>query len=225
MSRPLLLDLFCCAGGAGKGYAQAGFDVVGVDIRPQPNYPFRFVQSDALEYLAAHADEFDAFHASPPCQANLHGLAAVNRKLGREWGHVDLIAATREALRATGKPYIIENVVGSKLLAPVQLCGSSFALPIRRHRLFESSVLLMVPACEHDRHREKRYWTSFRPNGEVRRSSVVQIYGQGAEKHEWGPALGIDWMTPDEMTQAIPPAYTEHLGRQLLAALNSERAA
>ena len=207
------------------GYSRAGFDVVGVDVRPQPRYPFAFVHGDALEYVAQHGHEYDAIHASPPCQANLKGLGAANRALGREYDHADLIPETRALLRATGKPYVIENVVGAALLAPVQLCGSSFGLPIRRHRRFESNVLLCVPACEHDRERDAIYWTSYRPGGQVRRSKVVQVYGAGAETHRWGPALGIDWMDRRELTQAIPPAYTEYLGRQLMAILERDRAA
>lgn len=225
MTRPRLLDLFCCAGGAGAGYHRAGFDVVGVDLEPQPRYPFQFVQGDALAYVAAHGHEFDAIHASPPCQANLHGLGAVNRTLGREYAHVDLIPETRALLRASGKPYVIENVVGAALLAPVRVCGSSFGLPIHRHRLFESNVLLLVPECEHDRLRERKYWTSARKKGAANRGFTVQVYGNGGEREQWGPALGIDWMTPDELTQAIPPAYTEHIGRQLLAHLDLQVAA
>jgi hypothetical protein len=216
MSRPLLLDLFCCAGGAAMGYYLAGFDVIGVDVRPQPNYPFAFVQGDAL-CPPFDLRRFDAIHASPPCQANLTGLAAVNRALGRQYDHEDLVPQTRELLRSAGVPYVIEQPMkGARLNAPVVLCGSSFALPIQRHRQFESNVLLLTPACEHDRQREKKYWTGYRPNGETRLSSVVQVYGNGGGREQWGPALGIDWMTPDEMTQAIPPAYTRWIGEQLL---------
>jgi DNA (cytosine-5)-methyltransferase 1 len=222
VSRPRLLDLFCCAGGAAMGYHRAGFDVVGVDVLPQPNYPFAFHQADALTFPL---DGFDAIHASPPCQANIKGLGAVNAALGRENTHVDLIPETRARLRAAGVPYVIENVVGAALLAPVRVCGSAFALPIRRHRMFESNVMLLVPSCEHDREREAKYWTSYQNGVKGRRAKVVQVYGQGAERHEWGPALGIDWMTPGELTQAIPPAYTEHIGRQLLLAVNARRAA
>lgn len=216
------MDLFCCAGGAAMGYHRAGFDVVGVDIEPQPNYPFEFHQADALTFPV---EGFDAIHASPPCQANLHGLGAVNKALGRAYDHVDLIPQTRAKLIAAGVPYAIENVVGASLLAPVRICGSSFGLPIHRHRLFESNVLLMVPACEHDRLTERKYWTSARKKGEQKRAFTVQVYGAGGERHEWGPALGIDWMTPEELTQAIPPAYTECVGRQLLEYLESARAA
>lgn len=222
--KPLLVDLFCKAGGATRGYQQAGFHVVGVDIEPQPNYcGDEFHQADALTFPL---DRFDAAHASPPCQANLHGLNAVNRSLGRTVDHPDLIAATRARLVAADIPYVIENVVGAALLGPVRLCGSSFGLPIRRHRLFESNVTLLVPQCEHDREGEKKYWTSFRGKSkQVRRSAVVQVYGSGAETHLWGPALGIDWMTRDELTQAIPPAYTEHIGRQILRVVEAARAA
>jgi DNA (cytosine-5)-methyltransferase 1 len=203
------------------GYHRAGFDVVGVDIKPQPNYPFPFIQADARNFPL---EDIDAIHASPPCQGHIAGLAAANRALGRTYDHdTSDIGIIRARLRETGKPYVIENVVGAALLAPVQYCGSGFGLPIRRHRRFESNVLLIAPPCEHDRETEAKYWTSWRPNGEVRRARVVQVYGAGAERHLWGPALGIDWMTPDELTQAIPPAYTEHVGLQLLRVINAKR--
>lgn len=225
MSRPLLLDTFCKAGGAGRGYHDAGFDVVGVDHEPQPNYPFHFIRADAIAFIDEHGWEYDAIHASPPCQKNLKGLNAVNRALGRTMNHPDLIAGTRAALIRSGKSYVIENVVGAPLINPVQLCGSSFGLPIRRHRRFESNVPLTVPRCDHSWQTEKKYWTSYRRGNNARRSAVVQVYGQGAEKHHWGPALGIDWMTSDELTQAIPPVYTKHIGRQLLAHVAALRAA
>jgi DNA (cytosine-5)-methyltransferase 1 len=195
------------------GYHRAGFDVSGLDIEPQPNYPFAFTRGDALTYPL---DGFDAYHASVPCQAHLAGLAAVNEALGRDYDHPDLVAPMRARLRATGKPFAIECVVGAPLVGAVQFCGSSFGLPIRRHRLFESNVLLMAPPCEHDREGAKKYWTSWIKDGERQRAAVVQVYGNGGEREQWGPALGIDWMTPDELTQAIPPAYTEHIGRQLM---------
>jgi DNA (cytosine-5)-methyltransferase 1 len=202
------------------GYARAGFEVVGVDIRPMPRYPFEFHQADALEYLAEHGREFDAVHASPPCQSYTQ-LAAVNARLGRTQHHPALIEATRAALRATGRPYVIENVVGAPLLNPVRLCGSSFGLPIRRHRLFESSVFLLGLPCNHAWQSEPKYWTSWRPNGERRLSTVVQVYGNGGNQAEWAAALGIDWMNKDELREAIPPAFSEFVGRQLLAALQA----
>jgi hypothetical protein len=219
--RPRLLDLFCAAGGAAMGYHRAGFDVVGVDLLPQPNYPFAFVQADALR-PPVRLEGFDLIHASPPCQAGLAGLAAVNRSLGRTYDHEDLVPQTRDILRASGVPYVIEQPLkGARLHAPIVLCGSSFGLPIHRHRQFECSTLVMGRECEHDRLTEKKYWTGYRPNGETRLSAVVQVYGNGGGREHWGPALGIDWMTPDEMTQAIPPAYTQWIGEQLLPMLEA----
>jgi len=220
MSDPRLLDLFCCAGGAAVGYHRAGFDVVGVDINPQPNYPFEFHQGDALEYLAAHGHEFDAIHASPPCQDYLN-LGRVNDALGRVRGHTRMIAETRDLLIAIGRPYVIENVADAakEMLSPVRICGTSLGLPIRRHRMFESSIDLEGVACSHHLYKTPRYWTSWRPNGEVRLSTVVQVYGNAGGQHEWPAAMGIDWMTPKEMCEAIPPAYTEHIGRQLIDVL------
>lgn len=222
--KPRLLDLFCGAGGAAMGYHRAGFEVVGVDIRPQPNFPFEFHQADARNYSL---EGFDVVHASPPCQVNLRGLTAVNRVLGRQSNHADLIAEIRAQLWAQCVPYVIENVVGAKLFDPIRLCGSSFGLPIRRHRLFETNArhFMLGPFCEHDREREAKYWTGFSPKGERTKSRVVQVYGNGGDRHEWGPALGIDWMTPDELTQAIPPAYTEWVGGHIIELLDCWNAA
>jgi DNA (cytosine-5)-methyltransferase 1 len=231
--RPQLLDLFCKQGGAGKGYADAGFDVVGVDIEPQPLYPFTFIQHDALSVLRNLARDghvlgrhFDAVHASPPCQANVKGLAAVNRTLGRAYNHVDLIAATRALLVASGKPYVIENVVGSALINPVQLCGSSFGLAVQRHRLFETNISVMAPPCAHHLQGDKKYWNATRKPGEpTHTSKVVQVYGNAGDAHLWPQAMGIDWMSTDGLREAIPPAYTEHVGHYLMAHLTTEKAA
>jgi DNA (cytosine-5)-methyltransferase 1 len=219
--RPRLLDLFSGAGGAAKGYQRAGFYVVGVDIEPQPNYcGDEFIQADALTLPLKRVA---AIHASPPCQGYTQ-LAAVNAKLGRAQRHAKLIEDTRALLIATGLPYVIENVVGAPLLDPVRVCGTSFGLPLRRHRLFESNVYLEGTACEHRHFTERRYWTGWRPNGEHRLSTVVQVYGNAADKHEWPDAMGIDWMTYDELAEAIPPAYTEHIGQFLMAAVEAEKA-
>jgi DNA (cytosine-5)-methyltransferase 1 len=220
VNRPKLLDLFCCAGGAGMGYHRAGFDVTGVDINPQPNYPFTFHQGDALTYLADHWREFDAIHASPPCQSYLN-LGAVNRTLGRDYDHPDLVAATRGALAATGLPYVIENVEGAPLRSPARVCGTGLNLPLRRHRLFESNVMLFGIACAHQRYTEPRYWTGWRPDGQHRLSTVVQVYGNAGGREHWPAAMGIDWMTPDEMCEAVPPAFTEFVGQQLLGVVGS----
>jgi DNA (cytosine-5)-methyltransferase 1 len=197
------------------GYHRAGFDVVGVDIVPQPNYPFPFIQADAL-HPPLDLLEFDAIHASPPCQAHVAGMAAANVALGRPSTHADLIPATRAMLRASGRLYVIENVEGAPLLAPIRICATAFGLPMYRHRLFESNVMLWGRQCEHDRQAEAKYWTSWCPNGERRRAKVVQVYGSAADRHLWADAMGIDWMTPAELTQAIPPAYTQWIGEQLM---------
>lgn len=215
--KPRLLDLFCCAGGAARGYQDAGFYVVGVDIEPQPNYAGdEFVQADALTYPL---EGFDAIHASPPCQANVKGMRAVNKALGRVDRHVDLIPPIRERLRQSGAHHVIENVEGADLDNPVRLCGSSFGLPLRRHRLFECSFPIMVPACDHSWQTERKYWTSWRPNGEHRLATVVQVYGNGGSSAEWAEAMGIDWMTRKELAEAIPPAYTRHVGAYLMDAV------
>lgn len=225
--RPRLLDLFCGAGGAAMGYHRAGFDVVGVDIKPQPNYPFEFVQDDALEYLECYLSlrggtphQFDAIHASPPCQAH-SSIAKQARKLGwTQNEHPDLVAPTRDLLNASGLPYIIENVPGAPLVNPTQLCGSSFGLNVRRHRLFElGGWSMMALPCAH-------HWQTPRFRSLDKRiqglASVIGVHGHHnypGERalREW--AMDIDWMSPYELTQAIPPAYTEFIGAQLLAHL------
>jgi DNA (cytosine-5)-methyltransferase 1 len=216
-----LLDAFCCAGGATKGYQQAGFHVTGVDINPQPNYcGDEFIQGDAVEFIARHGAEFDAIHASPPCQGYLN-LTRQNKAMGRPVDHPNLIAPTRAALLAAGRPYVIENVQDARteLLDPVRICGTGLGLPLRRHRLFEASFPLDGVPCDHGRFTEPKYWTGWRPKGEHRLSTVVQVYGNAGDKHEWPAAMGIEWASYDEIAEAIPPAYTEHVGRQLVNAL------
>ena len=212
MSRPRLLDCYCGAGGASAGYHRAGFDVTGVDIAPQPRYPFAFIQTDALEYIAAHGHEYDAIAASPPCQQYTR-LRSLHKRT-----YPDLIALTRDALRAAGRPYIIENVPGAPLIAPVVLCGTMFAgLRVYRHRLFECSFFLL--SLPHSRHRvptmQRGYcadWPGF----------VTVTGGHNVPKSIAAAAIGIDWMTREELSQAIPPAYTEFLGCALLAHLGGQ---
>jgi len=228
-----LLDLFCGAGGAAVGYSRAGFtDIVGVDIKPQPRYPFTFVLGDALEYVAAHGHEFDAIHASPPCQA----FTAL-RTMPNARAHQDLLAPTRDALLAVGKPFVIENVPQAPMeirppslfsrINGVTLCGSMFALgtesfQLRRHRLFESDVMLLQPECRHDSMRQVVgfYGDHARTRARIdgHHSRGADITGKARKKMLATLLLGIDWMEWHEIQQAIPPAYTEFIGRQLRAA-------
>lgn len=210
MIRPRLLDLYCCQGGAGMGYHLAGFDVTGVDIEPQPRYPFTFIQGDALEYVAAHGHEYDAIHASPPCQR----YSVQTNPLYRN-NHPDLIAPTRELLQATGKPYVIENVENARrlLVNPLKLCGSMFGLDLWRHRYFEiyPDVLMLTPTCNHS-------------------NEPVLITGTTRRKPERGgrfeytvqqcrDAAGCEWMSRVGLDEAIPPAYTQYIGAYLLEAI------
>ncbi len=236
--RPRLLDLFAGAGGAAMGYYRAGFDVVGVDNRPMPRYPFHFIQADAFDVLYAlthgdcwpdqcnpphdwHLEDFDAIHASPPCQ----GYIQRNKNLVTR--HPKLIEPVREVLLSLGMPYVIENVEGAPLIDPTMLCGTMFGLPLRRHRLFESPgicPILFGPRCRH--------W------GTVASGDFAAVYGFAGKGHRHGPgirdpkaaagplwseAMGIDWMNRAELSQAIPPAYTEFIGKQLMAYLKAQR--
>lgn len=220
MSKPRLLDLFAGAGGAARGYQRAGFYVVGVDIEPQPNYAGdEFVQDDALRLMSMYPwwDEppFDAIHASPPCQAYCN--------LGRGDEHPRLIEPLRPLLEATGLPYVIENVVGAPLHNPIMLCGSSFGLGVRRHRLFESNYPLMALPCAHGQ-QARKYRVYQR--GRWYLSPVAHVWGTGGGKarEQWGDAMGIDWMTDRELAEAIPPAFTELIGNQLLTQLQKAAA-
>jgi len=222
--KPRLLDLFCGAGGAAMGYYRAGFEVVGVDIKPQKNYPFEFHQADAMTYAL---DGFDAIHASPPCQgySRLRHLPWLK---GREYPL--LIEPMRERLVAQSAPWVMENVEDAPL-AGLMLCGLSFGLPVYRHRLFETSAFMW--SLPHERHRAvighgrmindrrkgslnngsaKGAWRSAQP--------IVTVAGGQFRKADGERALCIDWMSKDELSQAVPPAYTEYIGKQLLAALS-----
>lgn len=212
--RPRVLDLFCCAGGAAKGYHDAGFDVVGVDIAPQPRYPFEFVQADALEYLAENWHRFDFIHASPPCQAYSDMKHMPDAK-----EHPELIEPTRTLLQQTDKLWVIENVVGAPMVDPVVLCGSMFGLgaagySLQRHRQFEANFPILLPGG-HDHSKP----TIGVYGGHVRcrsakhgfRGSTVDFPGMD-KKALAQEAMGIDWMTMNQMSEAIPPAYTRWIG-------------
>ena len=206
----LLLDLFCGAGGCSKGYVDAGFKVVGVDIKCQKNYPYEFIQADALEYAREYSHEYDVIHASPPCQA----YSILTPKKYRH-NHPDMINETREVLISTGKPFVIENVPGArhKLRNPLTLCGSMFELPIQRHRYFEifPELNVLTSPCHHI-------------------SNPVYVCGSKKINGEYVPepttnkikeAMGIDWMVRKELDQAIPPAYTRFIGEHLRKYFNS----
>ena len=221
---PKLLDLFCGAGGAGMGYHRAGFEVVGVDINPQPNYPFEFIQGDALEVGRAIGAQFNAIHASPPCQRYSEATPMKYRD-----SHPDMIAPTREMLQGLGLPYSIENVENARgeLIAPVKLCGTMFGLPIWRHRYFEMwpSTLVLTPPCNH---RHGKMWTvkgvrMMEPvlctgGGDGRRAARQTHRPRGKVKHI-RLAMELPWMLQRELTESIPPAYTEFIGKHLMAAV------
>lgn len=204
---PRLLDLFCGAGGAAMGYARAGFQVVGVDINPQPHYPFEFIQADAMTFPL---DGFDAIHASPPCQAYSSGS---KMRTGYESKFPRLIEPVRERLQEWGGAWIIENVVGAPLRSPTLLCGETFGLRVRRHRLFETTHLIFNSGCQHHGdivgvygdHPEDAY---VHTRGGLRRAKSI------AEARD---AMGVPWMqTWREIKESIPPAYTQLIGEQLM---------
>jgi DNA (cytosine-5)-methyltransferase 1 len=214
VTRPRLLDAYCGAGGAAVGYDRAGFDVTGVDIAPQKHFPFAFHQGDAIDFILAHGHEYDAIHASPPCQ-QYTALRAVH---GKEYP--DLYAATRSALQEIGKPWVIENVPGAPIHSGIYLCGMMFGLRVYRHRWFETPFLLMQP--HHPKH-------VVRANGHKSQRQRKQHYLDGGfvtitgnVGSYCGDAMDVDWMTGEELSQAIPPAYTNHIGTELLGYIDGE---
>lgn len=219
-NRPRLLDLFCGAGGAAMGYHQAGFEVVGIDIAPQPNFPFKFVQADVMGLDPSMFMTFDAIHASPPCQA--YSDLAKRNKNADMWPR--LIDPVRQLLQDTGLPYVIENVEGAPLRDPITLCGTMFdGLRVIRHRLFESNLPLTTP--EHGKHplvftydKRKRHYGQLDQN-----TAFVTVTGGGnCSTANARDAMGIDWMTKVELNEAIPPAYTSYIGAQLLSHMSRD---
>ena len=183
------------------GYHRAGFEVVGVDNRPQKHFPFEFCQADAFDYLREYGRDFDVIHASPPCQAFSNARVICGRV------YSDLLTPIRDLLDQVCVPFVIENVPGAPMRADVILCGSMFpGLRVRRHRLFEfhKPFHWLVPDCDHTR-------------------ATVSVFGHGGHVYhgveDWRDAMGIDWMTRDELSQAIPPAYTEWIGKRFIEAL------
>jgi DNA (cytosine-5)-methyltransferase 1 len=216
-----ILDLFCGAGGAGMGYHLACPDaeIVGIDLHPQKRYPFTFIQADAVEYLQYFGEDYDFIHASPPCQLFSGMITIRPDKEERRAQHVNLIPEVRQLLLDLKKPYVIENVPGarSELRSPVQICGTIFGLRVIRHRLFETNFRVIPPGCKHE--------------GSVIDGSYFTVVGNGGGKawidkdrtlhapapgsaDDWRQAMGIDWMTKYQLTQAIPPAYTQYLFEQ-----------
>lgn len=222
--RPLrLLDIFCGAGGCSVGYARAGFEVYGVDNRPMPRYPFGFMQDDALDVLRHLVGgwsigpflpsgkrfwlrDLDAIHASPPCQA-YSWASARHRNAGVEYP--DLLEPTRELLEKSGKPWVIENVPGAPFDSAITLCGLMFGLRVYRHRSFEASFVLLSP--RHPHHRERCAPVGCAPKN----NEFITVAGHFGKLSRASAAMGIDWMSRQELSQAIPPAYTEYVGRQL----------
>jgi DNA (cytosine-5)-methyltransferase 1 len=200
MTRPRLLDLFCGAGGAAMGYHRAGFDVVGVDIKPQPHYPFEFHQADAMTYPL---EGFNVIHASPPCQR----YSATMRMTRSADRHPDLLQATINRLRVNGGRWVVENVDGAPFDWAFAMCGWGFGMPFHRHRFFQLDTwsLQLHPAC---------------PGNQPEGVSINPYKSKnGRSMRELRDAMGVDWMGTSEASQVIPPAYTEWIGRQLLAAI------
>jgi DNA (cytosine-5)-methyltransferase 1 len=213
-----LLDLFCGIGGAGMGYRRAGFEIVGVDINPMPDYPGPFVRADALEFVARHGRSFDVIHASPPCQPSSLMTKGTRGAPGAVV-NADLIPATRLALRAAGVPWVMENVVGSRVRRDLMLCGEMFGLRVLRHRYFQLEGLTVVQPS-HPAHRGRvagwRHRTYVAGD-----AAYVQVHGKGgggkATRSAAKLAMGIDW-TDDHAAifQAIPPSFTAYIGKQIL---------
>jgi hypothetical protein len=203
-----VLDLFCGAGGASMGYHLAGFDVTGIDIKHGKRYPFNYMRKDVMTLTVEDLQPYDLIHASPPCQTY-----SITKHLriaqGKQTNKLDLVEPVRKLLIESGKPYVIENVVGSPLIEPVLVCGSAFGLKVRRHRLFESNRPIKGTKCDHK--------AQGRPIGIYGSlNDEIPKGGKTAKTIEEGRlAMGIDWMIWGELVEAIPPKYTEWIANQL----------
>lgn len=210
-----LLDTYCCQGGASMGYYLAGFEVEGVDLSPQPRYPFPFHQGDAVEFIREHGHEYDVITGSPTCRR----WTNAQKIRGNE--HPDLITPTREAMREVGKPYVIENVEGAAaaMVDPLLLCGAMFGLKTYRHRLFESSLPLGTRL--HPRHLAPLAKMG-RP---VREGEFMHVVGNFTDAARAREVMGMPWASRDGLREAIPPAYTLFLGGQVARLLAGSLAA
>jgi DNA (cytosine-5)-methyltransferase 1 len=225
----IVIDLFCGAGGMSAGFAQAGLEPVGLDIEPQPHYPFFFIQADAIQTLheiialgkivgngrSINVSDIGFIHASPMCQG--YSKVSGRARKGQRKEYPMQIPEVRELLQATGLPYVIENVEGAPLEG-ITLCGSMFGLDVRRHRIFESNVPLTQPECRHDLQTPRFRTLDSRRKGKL--ASVIGVYGHLNYPGEFDlrcKAMGIDWMSNEELTQAIPPAYAEFIATQMIA--------
>lgn len=208
-----LLDLYCCGGGATLGYEQAGFEVVGIDIEPQPKYRGTFIQADAIEYLKNNFHNFDAIHASPPCQE--YSMASMQFRI-RGKSYPDLISKTRAELIKTNKPFVLENVPGSPLINPIELCGAMFGLKTYRHRLFESNF--KITPLKHPTHIHK----NAKMGRKAKPEEFIQYVGHFSGVKQVGEMTGLTWLGQYELAQSIPPAYTKFIGKQLLSILSEK---
>ena len=204
-----LLDLFCGAGGASEGYSRAGFEVTGIDVKHGKRYPHTYIRGDVRDYLdSEYLSQFDVIAASPPCQT-FSATKHLRNAQGKSTSKVNMIPEVRNALIASGKPYVIENVPNAPLINPIQLCGSGFGLKVRRHRLFESNAPLVGNDCNHkNQGKPVGIYGSMRdeiPNG----GHTAKTMDEAKE------SMGIDWMIWGELVESIPPAYTEYIGNQL----------
>jgi len=210
-----LLDLFCGAGGASKGYAMAGFEVHGVDLKHGKRYPYTYLRADALDVLRddEFIQQFDVIHASPPCQT-FSITQHLRNAQGNTTSKLDLLEPVRNLLLASGKPYVIENVKGAPLIHPAQVCGSSFNLKVRRHRLFESNMAVKGTVCKH-----KEQGKPVGIYGSMR-DEIPQGGHTAKTMEQANESMGIDWMIWKELVEAIPPLYTEYIGKQLMERLS-----
>jgi DNA (cytosine-5)-methyltransferase 1 len=230
--KPRLLDLFCGAGGAAKGYADAGFDVVGVDINPQPHYPYAFIQGDAIDVLSRllqgesilasdrklyRIEDFDAIHASPPCQR----YSRITKWTGKN-DHPDLLQPTIDALKKTGKLFVVENVADAPMTNYLMLCGTMFGLKVMRHRHFicNPPILMAYATCNHYSYSVNSVRGADR--SKYKNGEFMTVTGHISNPDRAKKAMGIDWMSTKELVQAIPPAYTEYIGKQLLNVLQAQ---